>query len=211
MTAAASATHRPARQDATLIALVGMAHSISHFSQLLLAPLFPWLKDAFHVSYAELGLLMTIFFVVSCAVQTLSGFVVDRIGPRPVLFGGLALLGLAAFGFASSTSYAMLAAFSVLAGIGNGVFHPVDYTLLNRKVHASRLGHAFSVHGITGSLGWALAPALLVPLTIAYSWRVALVCAGVLAYAVLLLLWINREHLTPGPAAARRPARARRR
>ncbi len=183
------------RQDATLIGLVGMAHLISHFSQLLLAPLFPWLKDAFAVSYAELGLLMSIFFVVSCLVQALSGFVVDRFGPRPILFAGLTLLGLAAFGFASSQSYAMLAAFSVVAGVGNGVFHPVDYTLLNRKVHPSRLGHAFSVHGITGSLGWALAPALLVPITLAYSWRVALVCAGVLAFTVLVILWFNRAQL----------------
>jgi FSR family fosmidomycin resistance protein-like MFS transporter len=190
----AAAAH-PARQDVVLIGLVGLAHSISHFSQLLLAPLFPWLKTEFAVSYAELGLLMTIFFVVSCVVQTASGFIVDRIGPRPVLFCGLALLGAAAFGFASSRSYAMLAFFSVVAGVGNGVFHPVDYTLLNRRVHASRLGHAFSVHGITGSLGWALAPALLVPLTIAYSWRVALTCAGLLAFAVLAVLVVNRAHL----------------
>ncbi|HEX7440772.1 MAG TPA: MFS transporter [Caldimonas sp.] len=207
MTAAAPAAHS-VRKDAALIGLVGLAHGISHFSQLLLAPLFPWLKEAFAVSYAELGLLMSIFFVVSCAVQALSGFIVDRFGPRPVLFGGLALLGLAAFGFAASPSYAMLAAFSVLGGIGNGVFHPVDYTLLNRKVHASRLGHAFSVHGISGSLGWALAPALLVPLTIAYSWRVALVCAGGLAYAVLLVLWVHRARLeldaAPAPKSAAR-------
>ena len=195
MSAVAATPARPARQDAMLIGLVGLAHSISHFSQLLLAPLFPWLKDAFGVSYTELGLLMTIFFVVSCAVQTGSGFLVDRIGPRPVLFVGLALLGLAAFGYAASTSYLMLAGFSVLAGIGNGVFHPVDYTLLNRKVHTSRLGHAFSVHGITGSLGWALAPAMLVPLTLAFSWRVALACAGVLAWVVLLVLWWQRDHL----------------
>ena len=67
-------------------------------------------------------------------MQALSGFVVDRFGPRPVLFGGIGLLAVAAFGFAASTSYAMLAGFSVVAGIGNGVFHPVDYTLLNRKV-----------------------------------------------------------------------------
>ena len=186
---------RPARHDARLIGLVGLAHLISHFSQLLLAPLFPWLKEAFNVSYAELGLLMTIFFVVSCVVQASSGFVVDRFGPRPVLFGGLSLLGAAAFGFAASPSYAMLALCSVVAGIGNGVFHPVDYTLLNRKVHPSRLGHAFSVHGITGSLGWALAPALLVPLAIAYSWRVALVGAGLLAFAVLAVLVLNRSHL----------------
>jgi len=185
----------PARQDARLIGLVGMAHLISHFSQLLLAPLFPWLKQDFNASYAELGLLMSIFFVVSCIVQTLSGFVVDRFGPRPVLFAGLSLLGAAAFGFASSHSYVSLALFSVVAGIGNGVFHPVDYTLLNRKVHPSRLGHAFSVHGITGSLGWALAPAMLVPLTIAYGWRVALMCAGALAFAVMGFLWLNRAQL----------------
>ncbi len=184
------------RRDATVIGLVGVAHSISHFCQLLLAPLFPWLKDAFGVSYAELGFLLTIFFVTSCAVQAMSGFWVDRHGPRPVLFTGLALLGAAAFGYAASPNYLSLALCSVVAGIGNGVFHPVDYTLLNRKVDKLRLGHAYSVHGITGSLGWALAPVLLVPLTLAYSWRVALVVAGLLAYAVLALLWTQREHLS---------------
>ena len=181
------------RQDASVIGLVGMAHLISHYSQLLLAPLFPWLKTAFNVSYAELGFLMTIFFVVSCAVQAMSGFVVDRFGPRPILFAGLALLAVAAFGFSASTSYWMLSVFSVVAGVGNGVFHPVDYTLLNRKVSAPRLGHAYSVHGITGSLGWALAPAMLVPLAIAFSWRTALVAAGVLIVSVLAILIVKRD------------------
>ena len=195
------------RKDATVIGLVGLAHGISHFSQLLLAPLFPWLKDAFAVSYTELGLLMTIFFVVSCVVQTLSGFWVDRYGPRPVLFAGLALVGAAALGFAASQSYWMLAAFSVVAGTGNGVFHPVDYTVLNRKVAKQRLGHAYSVHGVTGSLGWALAPALLVPITVASSWRVALLCASALAFGVLAILWLRREDLdveplAPAPGAA---------
>ena len=95
----------PLRQDAGVIGLVGMAHLISHFSQLLLAPLFPWLKDAFNASYIELGFLMTLFFVVSCAVQAGSGFLVDKHGPRPVLFAGLALLAVAAFGFAASPNY----------------------------------------------------------------------------------------------------------
>src|SRR4051812_13903215 len=98
----------PLRRDAAVIGLVGLAHAVSHFCQLLLPPLFVWLKDAFHASYTELGVLLTIFFVVSCAVQALSGFLVDRFGPRPVLFAGLALLALAAFGYAASTSYPML-------------------------------------------------------------------------------------------------------
>ena len=196
-----SADTASARSDIRLIGLVGIAHMASHFSQLLLAPLFPWLKDAFEVSYAQLGLLMSIFFVVSCAVQALSGFWVDRFGPRPILFGGLALLGFAALGYAVSTSYLMLAGFAVVGGLGNGVFHPADYTLLNRKVSAARLGHAYSVHGITGSLGWALAPALVVSLTLAFSWRIALAAAGVLVFAVLFGLLLQRDHLALRPAA----------
>ena len=193
------------RKDATVIGLVGIAHSVSHFSQLLLAPLFPWLKEAFGVSYAELGFLLTIYFVTSCIVQALSGFWVDRYGPRPVLFVGLALLGTAALGYSVSPSYAWLAAFSVLAGTGNGVFHPVDYTVLNRRIAKERLGHAYSVHGITGSLGWALAPVMLVPLTLAYSWRTALACAAVFAFAVLALVWLRRDELElpPLPAPAK--------
>ncbi|QCB45235.1 MFS transporter [Hydrogenophaga sp. PAMC20947] len=186
-------------QDATVIGLVGAAHLISHFSQLLLAPLFPWLKEVFQVSYTELGFLMTLFFLVSCAVQAASGFLVDRFGPRPILFVGLGLIGLAAMGYASSTSYTMLAAFAIVGGIGNGVFHPVDYTFLNRKINPVRLGHAYSVHGITGSLGWALAPAMLVPITLFASWRVALVCAGALAWAVLALVWFKRSKLVLEP------------
>ncbi len=199
----------PLRQDATVIGLVGLAHAVSHFSQLLLAPLFPWLKDAFNVSYTELGALLTIFFVVSSIVQTASGFVVDRVGPRPVLLAGLALLGLAALGYAASTSYTMLAASAVLAGIGNGVFHPVDYTLLNRKIHKSRLGHAYSAHGITGTLGWALAPALMVPVAVGFGWRAALLSAAAVAFGVLAVLVWHRGQLAldlaaPGgaPAAA---------
>src|SRR3954469_15311676 len=132
--AAQGAPTRSLRDDANVIGLVGLAHLISHFSQLLLAPLFPWLREEFHASYTELGFLMTIFFVTSCAVQAASGFLVDRHGPRPVLFGGLALVGLAAFGSSLSHGYWAMAACSLLAGVGNGVFHPVDYTLLNRKV-----------------------------------------------------------------------------
>ena len=204
--AAGTASMAPLREDAGVIALVGLAHMISHFSQLLLAPLFPWLKDAFNASYTELGFLMTLFFVVSCAVQTASGFLVDRMGPRPILFGGLALVGVAAFGFAISPNYWAMAGCSVLAGIGNGVFHPVDYTLLNRKVSAPRLGHAYSFHGITGSLGWALAPALLVPLAIAFGWRTALAGAGTLAFGVLLVLWLNRGRLLLEPAPVKASA-----
>jgi MFS family permease len=210
MTAATLPSAPPAppwRQDAGTIGLVGVAHLVSHFSQLVLAPLFPFLKTEFGLNYTQLGALLTIFFVVSSLVQTAAGFVVDRHGPRPVLLGGLAMLVLAALGYALADSYAVLAASAVVAGIGNGVFHPADYTLLNRNVHASRLGHAYSAHGITGTLGWALAPVLMVPVALAAGWRAAMLSAAAVAFAVLALLWWQRGRLAladapPAPTAA---------
>ena len=189
------------RQDAVLIALVSIAHSISHFSQLVLAPLFPWLKEAFLVSYTELGLVLSVFFVVSCAVQAGSGFLVDRYGPRPVLFAGLSCLIVALFLDALAPAYWVLLVAAVLAGMGNGVFHPVDYTLFNRRVAPHRLGHAYSAHGISGSLGWALAAAMMVPMAMLFSWRWAFVSAAVLAAAVLVLLVVHREVLVLSPGS----------
>src|SRR3954467_13892976 len=192
-----SATLPSFRRDAQVIGLVGLAHGISHFFHLALAPLFPWLKDAFAVSYAELGLLMSVFFIVSGIGQALAGFVVDRVGALRVLLGGIALLGISALGLAASQNYVMLLFFAGVAGLGNCVFHPADFTLLNRRVSIPRLGHAFSVHGLTGTLGWAVAPLFLAGIASVSSWRIALLAAGVLAFTVLMVLVAFRHLLDP--------------
>jgi MFS transporter, FSR family, fosmidomycin resistance protein len=184
------------RRDAQVIGLVGLAHSVSHFSQLLLAPLFPLIKAEFGVSYAELGLLMSVYFVVSGIGQALAGFVVDRVGARPMLFVGIALLGLAALGMAFAPQYSVLLICAGIAGLGNCVFHPVDFTLLNQCVSKPRLGHAFSAHGITGFIGWAAAPVFLTSLAIPSGWRGALLGAALMIFSVLAALWIFRARLT---------------
>ncbi|MDM5175813.1 MFS transporter [Massilia sp. DJPM01] len=188
------------REDARVIGLVSLAHGVSHFYHLILAALFPWLKPAFDLSYAQLGLLMTVFFVVSGVGQALSGFVVDRGGARRVLFCGLALLGTAALVLAGAHTYAMLAAGSMLAGLGNAVFHPADYTLLNQRVSRARIAHAFSLHGISGNLGWAAAPAFLAGIAALAGWRVALLSASAIPFATLALLFAQRAHLHADPA-----------
>ncbi|MGZ3182284.1 MAG: MFS transporter [Telluria sp.] len=189
------------RSDARVIGLVSLAHGISHFFHLILAGLFPWIKAAFGLSYAELGLLMTAFFVVSGIGQALAGFVVDRCGARAVLFGGLALLGASALLLAAADSYAGLLAGSVVAGLGNSVFHPADYALLGQRVSKARMAHAFSLHGISGNLGWAAAPLFLAAVSALAGWRSALAAAALLPLAILALLALNAGALGSGRAA----------
>ncbi|MEY3799360.1 MAG: hypothetical protein RLZZ406_661 [Pseudomonadota bacterium] len=189
--------------DVRVISLISLAHGSSHFFHLILPPMFPWLKAEFGFNYAELGLLMTIFFVVSCMVQAASGFLVDRIGARPVLFAGVGLLALAALIYSQSNGYAMLVLGAVIAGCGNGVFHPVDYTLINHKISSSNLPYAYSVHGVTGYLGWAAAPAFMVAMTTVFDWRIAFLAAAALEASILLILWLGRDRLVDDVQARR--------
>jgi MFS family permease len=190
------------RSDARVIGLVGLAHGTSHFYHLILAALFPWLKPAFGLSYAELGLLLTAFFVVSGIGQALAGFVVDRVGALRVLFFGMTMLGVSALVLSAAGSYPALMAGALLAGVGNSVFHPADYTLLNQRVSRARLSHGFSVHGISGNIGWAAAPLFMTSVAALSSWRTALACAAILPFAVLGILFLNRAHLRPEPKPA---------
>lgn len=182
--------------DVATIGLVGLAHGTSHFFHMLLPPLFPAFIAEFGSSYSQLGLLVTVFFVISGIGQALAGFVVDRIGARPVLLAALACFVAAALAAASATSFSGLVLAAALAGLGNCPFHPADFTILNKRVSPARLGHAFSVHGISGNLGWALAPVLLVGVSTASgSWRLAcLAAAGVAACVLLTLAW-QRQHI----------------
>ncbi|MGC4393965.1 MFS transporter [Hydrogenophaga sp. T2] len=185
----------PLKQDAAVIGLVGLAHACSHFSHLLLAPLFPVFIRDFGLSFADVGLLMTVFFVISGVGQALSGFLVDRVGARPVLFTAIACFLLAALAASQAAGYGGLMLVAVLAGLGNAPFHPCDFTILNQRVSPARLGHAFSAHGLTGSLGWALAPTFLVGITALSDWRTAYHAAALLYVAVLALLWWQRDKL----------------
>ncbi len=190
----------PWQQDARTIGVVGVAHATSHFFHLLLPPLFPAFTQEFGLSYSQLGLLMSVFFVVSGLGQALAGFVVDRVGARPVLHAALACFVAAALVVASAQGYASLAVAAVLLGLGNAPFHPADFTILNKRVSPARLGHAFSAHGISGNLGWAAAPVFLIGLSaLGGSWRVACVGAALLAAAVWLLVLLQRHALEDRP------------
>lgn len=192
-------------EDVRTIALVGLAHGSSHFFHLLLPPLFPVFIREFGLSYTELGLMVTLFFVVSGLGQALSGFLVDRFGARPVLFFAFGSFIAAALTAALAPSGAWLAVAALLAGLGNAPFHPADFTILNHRLSPARLGHGYAVHGIAGNLGWASAPVLLLGAAAAFGhWRAAYGLAAAIALAVLILLVWQRRALDDrvGPRAA---------
>ncbi len=185
----------PLKRDAWVMGLVGLVHASSHFSHLLLPLMFPAFMQDFGLSYAQLGLLMSVFFVVSGVGQAMAGFLVDHFGARPVLYASLAILALACASVTQAQGYFGLLCSAVLFGLGNCTFHPVDFTILNHRVSEKRLGYAFSAHGLTGNLGWAVAPTFMVGIAALSDWRMAYACAALVFVALLVLCVHQRVHL----------------
>ncbi len=125
--------------------LVGAAHLVSHFYHLVLPPLFYLVQPALGVTYAELGIAMTAYFMATLITQMPIGMMVDSVGAKPVLIAGLALHGGALVLIGIMPSYPLLLAAFFLGGIGNSVFHPADFSILSASVRNSHHGRAFAV------------------------------------------------------------------
>ena len=125
-----------------VVGAVSAAHFMSHYYIILLAPLMPFVRDEYQVTYTEIGLAFAVFNIVTGVFQTPAGFLVDRLGARALLILGLAI-GATSFVTAGlvDSFWVMIAMFGI-AGMGNTVYHPADYTLLSQHVPADRIGQA---------------------------------------------------------------------
>jgi len=186
-------------EDAKIIALVGLAHSSSHFSHLILPLMFPVFIKAFGLSYSALGFVMSMFFFISGVGQAGSGFVVDKVGARPVMFVSLLILAAGCFWTTNAQGYQDLIIVAILLGLGNCSFHPMDYTILNQRVSAKRIGYAYSAHGLTGNLGWAVAPVFMVGITQISNWQTAFFCAGLVFLVIAGVLIVYKESILTQP------------
>ena len=187
-----------------IVGAVSAAHFVSHYYILLLAPLLPFVRAEYGVSYTEIGLALAAFNIVSTVLQTPVGFLVDWLGARILLIVGLAI-GATAFTVVGLVdSFWVMVAMFALAGVGNTVYHPADYALLSHHVPADRIGQVFSFHTFAGMLGSAVAPASLLMMQSLWGWRGAFVGAGILGFAVAAVLLAVRDNVEIKTAPAPR-------
>ena len=196
-------THRA--PHVRIVGAVSAAHFVSHYYILLLAPLLPFVRADYGVSYTQIGFALAAFNIVSTVLQTPVGFLVDRLGARVLLAAGL-LIGAGAFALVGFVdSFWFMVAMFALAGVGNTVYHPADYALLSQHVPHDRIGQAFSVHTFAGMLGSAVAPGSLLLMQSVWGWRGAFIGAGVLGFIAAAFVLSVREQ-TPAHAPQPRAA-----
>jgi MFS family permease len=190
------------RERNWVVGLVSAGHFYSHFVMLCLPPMFLAMKHDLDASYAAVGSIMTALNAMSGIGQIPMGFLVDRFGGRRVLVAGIALMGACLALVGLSTAYWQLVALFATAGIGNSVFHPADYAILNARVERGYFGRAASVHTFAGYLGWTAAPPVMVALSALAGWRTAVAAVGLAGVALALAMLLRGRLLDDQLAAS---------
>jgi MFS transporter, FSR family, fosmidomycin resistance protein len=185
------------KRDSLIISLISSSHFFSHFYQLTLASLFPLLHDAFKVDYVVLGSVVACFYTVSGVCQTFAGVLVDKHGSRPILTAGIGLMAVCVLLAGFVPQFWMLYPLFIIAGFGNSIFHPADFSALSHYVSVPRHGRAFSVHAFAGSLGYAAAPVIVGTLGVTLGWRAGLIVAGGLGLGMTFLLYRYGHRFLP--------------
>ncbi|MDX1483206.1 MAG: MFS transporter [Alphaproteobacteria bacterium] len=189
------------KKDAKVVGVVSGGHFMSHYYTMMLPPLFPLLHDDLGVSYTLLGLLLSLKSIASGFTQLPAGILVDRFGARKILVFGFSMIMLSYFAIAMTDQFWLIALFFMIAGTGNAVFHPADYSIMSTTVSSSRMGRSFSAHTFAGHMGTALAPvvSLFLVATLGWSWRGAVLASVVVGLVMVLGIVSQWNHIQEGP------------
>ncbi len=171
--------------------LISNGHFLSHFYVLCMPTMFLTWKDAFGVSFSQLGLTVALMSGATALLQTPVGFLVDKYGARVFLVGGTLLMSLSIATMSLATAFWQIQLLAVLSGIGNSVVHPADYAILSGSIDRERIGRSFAVHTLSGNVGFALGAPVTAFLMLAVGWRGTLATVGLLGIPVVIAILLQ--------------------
>jgi FSR family fosmidomycin resistance protein-like MFS transporter len=165
---------------------LSLSHLLNDTIQALIPAVYPLLKDSFHLSFAQIGMITFCFQMVGSVFQPLVGLYTDRY-PKPyslVAGMGITMCGLVLLALAQR--YEMILVAAGMVGMGSAIFHP-ESSRMARMASGGRHGFAQSLFQVGGNAGTALGPLLAAWIIVPRGQRYILVFT-VLALAGMFVL-----------------------
>jgi MFS transporter, FSR family, fosmidomycin resistance protein len=190
MATTVTASHRPLLP--ILVALSG-AHLLNDLIQSMIPAMYPLLKEAYQLDFAQIGLITMAFQVTSSMLQPVLGFVTDR-KPWPyAMVAGMGATLSGVVGLACAGNYAMVLVSAALVGLGSAVFHP-EATRMARHAAAGQQGFAQGIFQIGGHVGYASGP-LLAAMIVVPRGQTSIAWVSVVALAAMVLMaWTGARY-----------------
>jgi sugar phosphate permease len=189
-TAAAALTRFRTFKD---VWLISAGHGLTHWYTATFYVLLPLIGKELGLSFAEIGLIMTIQHVAGAVSNLPGGVIVDIVGQKGYLMAAsLFWVGVPYAFMAVSHDYWMLLVCVTLVGIGNNIWHPAAIPTLAWR-YPQRKGLMLSFHGMGGNIGEAVAPVVIGLLLGVFTWRETVVINVIpgITMAVLILLMLG--------------------
>jgi MFS family permease len=146
----------------------------------------PLLQGDLHISDAQLGILLSAFFVTYTPMQPIVGWLGERFGAHRVLAAGLTLWALATMLVGAAHTFTTLLVLRLLLGVGESVGFPCMSKILALVVPPKGLGMANGIVGFAYLFGPAVGLYAGGLLMVQFGWRSAFLVFGALS---LLWLW----------------------
>lgn len=186
-----------------VLGALSFCHFLNDMVQSLLPSIYPLLKQSFHLTFTQIGLITLTFQLTASLLQPFVGHFTDR-RPRPfslVVGMGFTLVGLILLAFAPTFEAILIA--SGLVGMGSSVFHP-ESSRMARAASGGQHGLAQSIFQVGGNTGAAVGPLLAAFLIVPHGQRALAFfsVAAIIAMAVLVKVGIWYKHHGPARKAA---------
>lgn len=180
---------RRIRQTDSLLWLIALGHTFTHWCPATFYLLLPYLVKELGLTYSQAGFLITIRAAANLLVNIPAGMLVDIIGKKALLMA-LALLatGVPYFLVGVSHTFFWVALFMAFVGVGNYLWHPAAISTLSEK-YPDKRGFAIAIHAVGPNIGESLAPLVVGILLLSLSWRSVLFLNLIPGIVIALVLW----------------------
>jgi len=184
-----AAKWRQFKQTDSLLWLVALGHTFTHWCPATFYLLLPFLVQELGLTYSQAGFLVTIRVVANLAVNIPAGILVDLIGHKALLMAlALVATGVPYFLVGVSHSFFWVALFMAFVGVGNYLWHPAAISTLSEK-YPDKRGFAIAIHAIGPNIGESVAPLLVGVLLLFLSWRNVLFVNLIPGIVIAFILW----------------------
>ena len=143
----------------------------------LLVPLLPTIKEDLDLSFAEIGLLRSVFSGASAILQIPVGYLAEGVGEFWLLVLGNVWVSVGLIGMGLSSAFPLLLVVSFLGGLGGAAQHPLGSSMVSRAYDGGGRSTAVGTVNFAGDLGKMVAP-LGALLAIPFGWRTAVWSVG---------------------------------
>jgi ACS family hexuronate transporter-like MFS transporter len=193
-----------------ILGVVWLTYLMVYLARLSVGPLAPFLREAFSLSNAGIGMLVSATAAIYAPTLIVAGGLVDRVGCRRMLLAGTGLATASVLALPFAGTYGVLLALLAVSGLGTGCIYPAAVKSViewfPRRERATAIGFNQTAVNVSGIVGAAALPSIALSLGWQYGFLAIGIC-GVVIFLVCALAFRNPPRSSAAASAPEKGAR----